>query len=61
MKPILTLDYRDWTSGTEEQRQGFVEQIMKSLETTGFVKLINHGFDEQQLTEAFEFVRLYPM
>jgi non-haem dioxygenase in morphine synthesis N-terminal len=61
MKPILRLDYRDWTSGNEKQRQGFVEQIMESLETTGFVKLINHGFDEQQLKEAFDLVRLYPI
>ena len=61
MKPILRLDYRDWTSGNEEQRQRFIEQIIESLETTGFVKLINHGFAPQQLKEAFDLVRLFPM
>lgn len=61
MKPIMTLDYRDWTLGAQEQRQGFVEQIIESLEATGFVKLVNHGFDEQQLKEVFDLVRLYPM
>ena len=59
MKPILRLDFRDWSSGNEEQRQGFINQIMESFETTGFVKLVNHPFDEQQLKKAFDLVRLH--
>ncbi|KAL8692118.1 MAG: hypothetical protein Q9218_002786 [Villophora microphyllina] len=59
MDPILTVDYSHWISGTEEQRHGFVENLMKSLDNTGFVKLINHGFSEQQLKEAFDWSRKF--
>ena len=58
MKSILTVDYSHWVSGTEEQRRGFIARLMESLQITGFVKLINHGFSEQQLKEAFTWVRL---
>ena len=57
MAAIRTLDYSHLTSDTEEQRQKFIHQILESFTTTGFVKIINHGFDEQQLKDLFEWVR----
>ena len=60
MAGILTLDYSHFTSGTEEQRRKFIHQILESFTTTGFVKITNHGFDEQQLKEVFGWVRPPP-
>lgn len=46
MADILTLGYSHFTSGTEDQRQKFIQQILESFTTTEFIKITNHGFDE---------------
>lgn len=53
---IPTLDLSHFTSGSEEQRQKFVQDLLASFDESGFVKLINHGFDEKQLSKLFTWV-----
>ncbi|KAI1759471.1 Clavaminate synthase-like protein [Hypoxylon sp. FL1150] len=56
---IPTLDLSHFTSGSEEQRQKFVQELLASFDTSGFVKLINHGFDEKQLNELFTWSKTF--
>lgn len=48
---LQTLDLSHFTSGTNEQRQQFVDGLMASFGETGFAKLINHGFSKEQVHE----------
>ena len=56
---IQTLDLGHFTSGTPEQRQQFVKDMLQSFDDSGFVKLVNHGFEEPKLKELFQWVWLY--
>ncbi|KAM0813898.1 putative Clavaminate synthase-like protein [Seiridium cardinale] len=57
---LQTLDLSHFISDTQEQRQQFVDALLEAFHDMGFVKLINHGFDAQQLTDLFIWVRLAP-
>ncbi|KAK9773831.1 putative Clavaminate synthase-like protein [Seiridium cardinale] len=50
---LQTLDLSHFISDTQEQRQQFVDALLEAFHDMGFVKLINHGFDAQQLTDLF--------
>lgn len=53
---IQTLDLGHFIEGTPEQRKGFVDGLLRSFDDSGFVKLVNHGFDQDELTELFNWV-----
>ncbi|KAM3064944.1 hypothetical protein ACMFMG_011228 [Clarireedia jacksonii] len=50
---LRTLNLGHFTSGTQEQRLQFVDELLAGFIETGFVKLVNHGFDEQKLNDLF--------
>ena len=50
---VSTLDYSDFTSGTQEQRETFAHALLDSFEKTGFAKLKSHTFSKQELKELF--------
>lgn len=53
---IRTLDLSDFVHGSPEQRQAFVDGLLQSFDDSGFVKLVNHGFSQEQLTTLFGWV-----
>jgi isopenicillin N synthase-like dioxygenase len=54
---VPTLDYADFTSGTQEQRENFAHALLDSFEKTGFCKLKGHTFNALQLKDLFTWVR----
>jgi isopenicillin N synthase-like dioxygenase len=49
---IPTLDMQDFTSGDENRKKAFVEDIKNALENTGFFFLENHGISTDTLSGA---------
>lgn len=50
---VPTLDYANFTSGTQEQRVEFAHALLGSFEKTGFCKLRGHTFNALQLKDLF--------
>ncbi|KAJ8123894.1 hypothetical protein O1611_g9487 [Lasiodiplodia mahajangana] len=50
---IPTLDLSHFTAGNDQQRRRFADGLLAGLIDTGFVKIINHGFDKTKLDEVF--------
>ncbi|KAI1174210.1 hypothetical protein F4777DRAFT_599679 [Nemania sp. FL0916] len=50
---IPTLDLSHFLAGNEQQRRQFADGLLAGLIDTGFVKIINHGLDQQKLDEVF--------
>jgi isopenicillin N synthase-like dioxygenase len=53
---LRTLNLGHFTTGTQEQRRQFVDELLAGFVETGFVKLVNHGFEEQKLNDLFTWV-----
>ena len=52
--PRLSLSH--FRNGTEKQRTEFTRQLFVNFATCGFVKLCDHGFDEEDVGDMFEWV-----
>ncbi|KAL6895413.1 hypothetical protein HDV57DRAFT_520774 [Trichoderma longibrachiatum] len=50
---VPTLDLSKFLSGTPEERKQFALDLLDSFERTGFAKLKNHTFSNDQLRELF--------
>lgn len=55
---VPILDHQHFTHGNEKQRSEYAEQLVASLKSHGFVKLINHGIDDPTIDELFKRVWL---
>jgi isopenicillin N synthase-like dioxygenase len=53
---VPTLDFSKFISGTPEERKQFALDLLDSFERTGFAKLKNHTFSNDQLRELFHWV-----
>ncbi|TRX91025.1 hypothetical protein FHL15_008007 [Xylaria flabelliformis] len=52
---IPTLDLSHFTAGNDQQRRQFADGLLAGLIDTGFVKIINHGFEKERLDESKKF------
>ncbi|KAI0515183.1 hypothetical protein F5B22DRAFT_636727 [Xylaria bambusicola] len=50
---VPTLDLSLFTTGDEQLRQQFADELLAGLVDTGFVKIINHGLEKKRLDEVF--------
>jgi isopenicillin N synthase-like dioxygenase len=55
---LIRLDLSDYRNGSKEQKDRFVNQLMKGFSTRGFIKLDNHGFDAAAVNDMFKWVKL---
>lgn len=53
---VKTLDFSLYSRGSDEERALFVSQLLDSVTTNGFAKLINHGVPDEFVKEAFNWV-----
>jgi isopenicillin N synthase-like dioxygenase len=53
---IPCLNYSNFCSGSQEQKENFAHALVESFEQTGFCKLECHGFELEQLSEMFDWV-----
>ncbi|KAL4865754.1 hypothetical protein BDV12DRAFT_199832 [Aspergillus spectabilis] len=51
---VLTIDFAKFHSGTEAERREFGQALLNGFTTTGFVKLINHGFSKDEISDIFQ-------
>jgi isopenicillin N synthase-like dioxygenase len=59
MDPIKTLDFGNWVSGSDEERQSFAKDLHDELVAVGFVKLCNHGLSNECIDNLFQKVSHY--
>ena len=57
---LPVLDFADFAVGTAAQRAKYVHELVKSLSSVGFVKLVNHGFSQEQIANLFSKVLYSP-
>ena len=53
---LPVLDLSKYTQGTSQEQQLFGQDLLKSLQSHGFVKLSNHGFDRECIDQLMEWV-----
>ncbi|KAL4884487.1 putative gibberellin 20-oxidase [Aspergillus karnatakaensis] len=51
---VLKLDFAKFHSGTEAERREFGQALLDGFTTTGFVKLVNHGFSKDEMADIFQ-------
>ncbi|RDL32343.1 Clavaminate synthase-like protein [Venustampulla echinocandica] len=51
---IETLDFSKFHAGTDAERYEFSKALLAGFASTGFVKLINHGFSREEISRMFE-------
>ena len=55
---IPTLDLSLFTNGHDWERQQLAADLLESFTRHGFVKLVNHGVSDQEVSKLFESVCL---
>jgi isopenicillin N synthase-like dioxygenase len=58
---IPTLDLSLYISGTEFERRKLAADLLHSFTKHGFVKFINHGISDKEVSKFFESVCLDPI
>ncbi|MGJ1433475.1 isopenicillin N synthase family dioxygenase [Sphingobacterium spiritivorum] len=53
---IPRLDLLNYTSGSKEQREQFIQDIGKAFNETGFVTIANHGLSKELIDELYQVV-----
>jgi isopenicillin N synthase-like dioxygenase len=53
---IPVVDLRDFTAGTPEQKQQFVQALGKAYEDVGFVAVKNHGITDELTADLYKYV-----
>ncbi|KAL4754400.1 hypothetical protein BDW72DRAFT_190261 [Aspergillus terricola var. indicus] len=56
---IPTLNFRDFTSGTQSQKDTFCSDLYTSLSTLGFVKIRNHTISDEILDQVFDWSKRF--
>lgn len=56
---IPRLDLLQYTSGSAEERQQFVQEIGKAFNETGFVTIANHGLSQSLIDELYQVVKAF--
>ncbi|KAL5003009.1 hypothetical protein BDV10DRAFT_64972 [Aspergillus recurvatus] len=56
---IPTLNLRDFTSGTQSQKDTFCHDLYASLSTLGFVKIRNHTIPDEILDQVFDWSKRF--
>lgn len=56
---IPVVDLADFTSGTPESKQQFVQQLGKAYEEVGFVAVKNHGIPDALIKDLYEYVQTF--
>ena len=44
---VPSLDFSKYTHGNEENQKELAVQLVESLQTSGFVRLLNHGIPDR--------------
>ena len=57
MITIPVVDLADFTSGNQEKKAAFVEQLGKAYEDVGFVSVKNHGIPDQLIADLYQYVQ----
>lgn len=58
---VRTLDFARFTSGDNRDQSEFAHDLVDSFISKGFVKLINHGIQDEEIRRLFDFVRHDPV
>ncbi|MFD2596714.1 isopenicillin N synthase family dioxygenase [Sphingobacterium griseoflavum] len=56
---IPRLDLLQYTEGSAEQRQQFIQDIGKAFNETGFVTIANHGLNQGLIDELYDVVKSF--
>ncbi len=59
MTTIPQVDLAQFTHGTKEQRQQFVQELGKAFEDIGFVTVKNHGIPQDQVASFYQLVKAF--
>lgn len=57
MTTLPTLDFSNFTQGSQFEREELGKSVTKSFIDHGFVKLINHGLPDETIAELLDLVR----
>ena len=55
---LSTLDLSLFVDGSKSQRYDFASNLRQGLARHGFLKIVNHGISEEEISEAFTWVSL---
>lgn len=58
MAVLKTLDFSKFLHGSDDERTELAYELVNSFKQHGFAKLINHGVDDDQVSELFQWVML---
>jgi len=56
---IPSVDLNDFTKGTSEQKQAFVNELGKAYREIGFVAVKNHGLTDETINELYKQVKAF--
>nr|QIW91883.1 OXY4 [Phialomyces arenicola] len=56
---IKTLDFAKFHCGVESERREFSSALLEGFSRAGFVKIINHGFSQEEIAQLFEWNRRF--
>jgi isopenicillin N synthase-like dioxygenase len=56
---IPVVDLSEFTHGSAEQKNAFVQQLGKAYEEVGFVAVKNHGIPDKLISELYEYVQQF--
>ena len=56
---IPRLDLLQFTAGSTEERQTFIQDLGKAFNETGFVTIANHGLSSDLISELYEVVKAF--
>ena len=59
IQSIPAIDLRDFTHGTPEEKQRFVQELGKAYEEVGFVAVRNHGLDDGLRDRLYDSVKAF--
>ncbi|KAG9241338.1 hypothetical protein BJ878DRAFT_466590 [Calycina marina] len=51
---IQTLDLSQFTKGSESERRAFASDLLSNFSRNGFVKLVNHGIPDSEVSKLWE-------
>src|SRR5690606_12224246 len=56
---IPRLDLQQYTQGSAEDRQKFIQDLGRAFNETGFVTIANHGLSQELIDELYSVVKAF--
>ena len=53
---LPVLDVLKYAQGNAQEQEQFGQDLLKSFQKHGFVKLVNHGFDQEYIDQLMDWV-----